>query len=360
MQIFDRYILKEFIKFAMGSVILFTGVGIIVKILESLRITNQYSGDSLTIFLFYLYNIPFMMSIVMGPAFLLSASYVTSKIVQTKELTIVRSAGRSVKRTMFPILAFSFLFYFVLLAFNEYVAYPANFKAYEKYNKMKGRALDFHAWRGRYHFNLRSKNRVFYMNVFLPKEKKALGLHIAELNPEGNIQKIIRAEEALIEPHAWTIKKAQVVYFENSVFREQVYYRKKVFDIPEDFTVFQNTYYDIQEANIFQLLELIRNKKARGADGTEFEVEFYWHLGFPLACFFFAIVGIAVAVNTSSGGFAYSLSVSVVCAAIYFLMMFYSKALGTSHIITPFLAGFTGNMIMGGIALYGWFRMFDR
>ena len=360
MQIFDRYILKEFIKFAMGSVILFTGVGVIVKILESLKVTNQYSGDSLTIFLFYLYNIPFMTSIVMGPSFLLSASYVTSKIIQTKELMIVRSAGRSVKRTMLPILAFSFLFYFVLLAFNEYVAYPANFKAYEKYNKMRGRSLDFHAWRGRYNLNVRSKNRVFYMDAFLPKEKKAVGLHVLELNPEGNIQKIIRAEEGLIEPHAWRIKKAEVIYFENSVFREQVYYRERVFKIPEDITHFQYTYYGRQEANIFQLLEVIRIKKERGDDAARFEAELYWHFGFPLACFFFAIVGIAVTLNTSSGGFAYSLSISVVCAAVYFLMMFYAKALGTSHVIPPFLAGTMGNMVMGVIALYSWFRMFDR
>ncbi len=358
-QIFDRYILKEFIKFMLGGVILFTGVGMISKILETLQLIREYNGESSTIWLYYLYNIPFTMSIVIAPSFLLSISYITSKLIQDKELLIICSSGRSIKRTILPILIFSFFFSFALLAFNEYISYPAMLQAYSKKNEMRGRSLDFHSWRNRYHLNIHSKNRIFFMNEFDPNKKSVHGLHIVEHNMKGNIQKIIQAEEASIKPHKWLLKQAEITYFKDSIFRKQRSYKRKEEDIPEDFTVFQHFNYGIEEANIFQLLKFIKIKKERGDDQTKFEVEFYWHFGFPFMCFFCILIGAVVTSKSPNGGFTYSLSISILCTAFYFLIMFYTKALGVSHTITPFWAGSIGNFIVGGTTLFLWFKWVD-
>ena len=342
-----------------GSVILFTIAGMISKMLESLKLVRGYNGTSSTVWLYYLYNIPFTVSIVMAPSFILAISYITSELIQNKEFMVVRSSGRSIKRTVLPILIFSFFFSFLLLGFNEYIAYPGNLQAYAKKNELRGRPFDVHAWRARYQLNLRSNNRVFFMNVFIPSQKKVLGLHMVELNQDAGIKKIIRAEEALIVPRAWLLKDAEIITFKNSVFEKQTYYQKKKENIPEDFTVFQRIYYGVEEANIFQLFELISLKKQRGTDQTEFEIEFYWHLGFPFVCFFLIPIGVFVAFKVPGGGIASSLSISVLCAITYFVIMFYIKALGISHTISPFWAGSLGNLLMGSASLFLWFKYVD-
>ncbi len=342
-----------------GSVVLFTITGIISKTLESLRFVIGHKGESSTVWLYYLYNIPFTISVVMAPSFILAASYVTSKLIQNKELVIVRSSGRSIKRTVLPILIFSFFFSFLLLAFNEYVAYPGNLQAYAKKNTLRGRSLDFHAWRKRHSLNLRSNNRTFFMNVFNPKKKRVSGLHMVEFNQDMGIRKIIRAKKALIAPHAWLLKNAEIMTFKNSVFEKQAYYREKKEDIPEDFTEFQYIYYGVDEANIFQLSKLASLQKKRGADQTNFEVEFYWHLSFPFVCFFLIPIGVAIASKIPGGGLASSLSISVLFTIAYFIIMFYIKALGISHLISPFWAGSLGNLIMGGTSFLLWLKWVD-
>ena len=355
----DRYLLKEFIKYFFGALLLFSGVGMISKVVESLKYIHNYTGSSIIIFEYYMYSLPLIISIVIAPSFLFAICYVVSDMIQNKEFVTICTSGRSQKRIFLPIVIFSLLFSVLFFYFNQFVAYPSNLRAYEKSNNLKGLPLDAQSWRSVYDFHSKYKNYYFYMSTYLPKEKKALNVYVALVDNDQLLKKIIEAEEAYIDAREWLLKKAMVISFENGSFKNLKRYDAKKEMIPVDGPYFQIFYLHKEVMNIFQLVEFIDLKKKRGQNAALYISEYYWHFGFPFICFFFILIGSIVALKIPKGSLATSLAISILCSIIYFLLMFYGRALGQAGILPPFIAGSLANFTVGLASLYCWFRYVD-
>ena len=355
----DRYLLKEFIKYFLGALLLFSGVGMIAKVVESLKYIHGYTGSGMVIFEYYIYSLPQTVAIVVAPSFLFAICYVTSVMIQNKEFVTICMSGISQKRVFLSIVIFSLSFSVLFFGFNQFVVYPANLKAYEKSNNLKGLPLDAQSWRTVYDFHSKYRDYHFYMNAYLPREKKAFNVHISLMDDDQSLKKVIEAEEAYIVAGEWLLKKAMVISFENGSFKHLKRYAEKKEMIPVDGSYFRIFYLHKEVMNIFQLIEFIELKKERGQSAAIYASEYYWHLGFPLICFFFVLIGSVVALKIPKGSLATSLAISILCSIVYFLLMFYGRALGQAGILPPFIAGFLANSTVGAISLYCWFRYVD-
>ena len=354
-----RYLLKEFLKYLFGAIVLFSGVGMIVEVTESLKYINNYEVESSVISQYYLYRLPLIILIVTAPSFLFAICYVISVMIQNKEFIVICSSGRSQKQVLMPIVIFSFFFTGLFFCFNQFIAYPSNLKAYEKSNNMKGLSLKFHSWRDVHNFHTKFGNYYFFIDHFLPKKKKIIGLHISVVDEDQFLQRVIEAEEADIFPGKWLLKKAMIISFEKGVFRNLKRYNQKKEMIPTDSSFFQRFYLHEEVMNVFQLDEFIELKKEKAHHTAMYISEYYWHFSFPFICFFFVLIGAVIALKIPSGNLAASLAVAILCGTAYFLLMFYGKSLGKAEIIHPFIAGSFANFIAGGTALYSWFRYVD-
>ena len=355
----DRYLLKEFTKYFSGALLLFSGVGMISKVVESLKYIHDYRGSSIIIFEYYIYSLPLIISIVIAPSFLFAVCYVTSMMIQNREFVTICTSGISQKRIFLPIVIFSLLFSVLFFCFNQFVVYPSNLRAYEKSNNLRGLPLDAQSWRRVYDLHSKYKNYHFYMSEYRPKEKKAFNLYISLIDDDQLLKKIIEAKEAYIVAGEWLLKKATIISFESGLFKNLKRYERRKEMIPVDGSYFQIFYLHKEVMNAFQLVEFIDLKKERGQNAALYISEYYWHFGFPFICFFFALIGFVVALKIPKGSLAASLAISILCSIVYFLLMFYGRALGQAEILVPFLAGSLANFTVGGVSLYCWFRYVD-
>ena len=213
--IIDRLVLKEFIKFLFGSIIFFNGVGLIAKIIETLPIVLSGNSTTKDIFLLYLYYIPAMTTFIVLPSFLFAVTFLVSNFSQTKELTAIRAAGRSIKRFLLPVLFFSIFFSFIFYQFNERISFKSTYMAEVQRNKIIGRGENFHLMRTRTNLDIKSNNRFFSIGLFIPSEKKMIKVHIIDIDNKKNIRRIIDANEAHILAGNWTFINGDILSFDD-------------------------------------------------------------------------------------------------------------------------------------------------
>jgi len=355
MQILDKYFLREFLKILFGTLILLTGIGIISKIMETLQLVLKYKGSSTLIWQYYLYNIPNIFSMVLTPALMFAISFTVAKFSNSFELMVIYSAGRSFKRIMRPIILFTFLFSVFLLFFNEYLAFPLNYQAFNKLNIMRGRTVENYRNNIITNVNYRAQNRYYQLGYFNPIDHRPIqNLHVVELqNNSNNIKRIIEAESAIVVPHKWELFKANISLFNTSGhFIEKKYSEKTTINLPESIIYFMEPEKNLEEMTIFDLPTFIDRAKKRGESPLVYQVELAWHYSFPFVSFFVVLVGGIIGSQMKKGAMASSIGLSILVTLIYFIIMYFGKSLGNTGILPPYLAGWLANIFFTIISLF--------
>ncbi|MDH5719638.1 MAG: LptF/LptG family permease [Spirochaetia bacterium] len=345
MSILDRYIFTEFMKNFLGALVLLIGVGLISKVMETLGIIMKYDGALIHVWRFYYKNIPNMITIVTPPALLFSISFSMASFTKNMEMAVIMAAGRSLKRIMLPLVLFSLLLSFFLLWFNEMVTAPSNFGAYNELNIIKGNP-SIHRLYDQTNFAVKAKNRYYHIGKFIAERGEARGVHIVEFSSAGHIQRIIDGEKVNIHPNEWHFTDGSVIFFNKKgelINRE--FFKNKKLSFPEAADYFQTAAKKFEETNVFDLMRYISEKKERAESFIEYEVEFYWHLGYPFICFFVVFLGGMIGSYLKRGAMAQSMGIAIVLSAVYYLVMFFGKSLGNNGTLHPFIAGWLANIV---------------
>lgn len=346
MSILDRYFLSTFLKFFFGAVIMLGGIAFVAKVMETLRIVMEFQGDSSHVIKYYLLNIPLVISVITAPALLFAVSFTVSTFSRNHELTVIMAAGRSFSRVMTPVVIFTFFVSVFLFVFNEYVMYPSNFQSYHELDIIRGRDPSYHL-RGRQNVEMRAGNRFYYMAHFWPKDNSVVGLHLVELNQRGDIKTILEAEDGFIRKAGkWDLKDGSFTFFDaRGNFQRQEFFAETTVNLPEGPDYFQRARKDFEETNIFDLLEYMKHFRAAGEDYVKYQVEYYWHISYPLVCFFTVIIGGIVGAHMKRGAIAAALGLSTIVTIAYYLIMFFGKSLGNNGTLPPLLAAWLANIV---------------
>ncbi|MDH5716404.1 MAG: LptF/LptG family permease [Spirochaetia bacterium] len=351
-KILDKYIFYNFLKLFLGSFILLIGVGMISKVMETLSVMVKFKGSAIHILKYYYLNLPNMVTIITPAALLFSVAYSIAMFSKNNELTVIMTSGKSFKRILLPLVVFSFILSFGLLWFNEMVTAPSNFKAYDELTLIRGRS-HVHRLYNQSNFEVRADTRYYHIGKFVAKREEALGVHIIEFSKEGIVKNIIEGEKVKISPGKWLFQDGNITSFsENGELTKREYFKKKEFNIPESAEYFHAVEKRFEETNIFDLMTFIKEKKERGESFLEYEVEFYWHLGYPFICFFLVFLGGIMGSYLKKGAISQSVGLAVLMSTIYYLIMYFGKSLGNSGILPPILAGSIANIVFLVITIY--------
>lgn len=363
MQILDKYFFKNYLKVFLAALILLTGIGLIAKVNDTLRFLGEYQGPLTDIILMYAHSIPSFFTYIIPPALLFAISFTMSQFIATQEVTVILAAGRSYRRILMPMLIFSLFFSLAFFFINEYLAFPGAYRSYNYLNKIRGRG---EGWRyGSSHFRnvaLIFGNRYYTLGRILVTEKKIIGFHLIWLSRENIPKLILEAETAIFDEKSWNFEKALLTMFdEKGEFLKQDEYPSLAFAIPESLADFtgglQTTGPD--ERNIFELIKIISYRKKTGSKYDAFATEFWWHVSYPLICFFVTFMGGFLAISGGKLGnrqsrtsLAGSIGLAMVFTIAYFFIMYFGTALGDAGIIPPILAANIANLISVFLCIY--------
>lgn len=363
MQIIDRYFFKAYLKALFGAMILLLGVGLIAKVNDTLRYIGSYEGPASDILLMYAWSVPSFVTYIVPPAMLFAISFTMSGFINSNEVMVVLAAGRPYVRVIRPMVVFSLAFSVCFFLFNEFVAYPGAYNSYDYLNKVRGRS---EGWRyGSANFRnvaLIFQNRYYTLGRIVMAKNQVIGVHLLELRPDGSPERTLEAEAAIIEGNRWSFAKAVLTRFdERGQFLSRQTIPAYAEKLPESMSDLiggiQTTHAD--ERNIVELVRLIEHRRKTGAKTDAYETELWWHLSYPLICFFVTFiggllgsVGGKIGNRHSKGSVASSIGLAMVFTIAYFFIMYFGTALGDSSILPPLLAANIANLASAVLAVY--------
>ncbi|HRP69825.1 MAG TPA: LptF/LptG family permease [Turneriella sp.] len=360
MDILDRYIFKSFIKTFLGTLLLLFGLAIIVKIIDSLKMFTDNKHGAWLLVKYYIVVSPSFVTFIVPPALMFAIAFSVAQFNRHFELTVIMTAGRSFKRILRPMLIFSIFLSVAFFLFNEYVAYPASYKAVNISYILRDRGADARLKKSdkSSDLTLRFGNRYYTIGNGLWYESRLIGFHLVEMTPQGTIARIISADAASVSAensHSWSLKNVEITLFnEQGAYVGMETFDAQQIELPETLRSFRNFYIetDPDERSIFEAYQLYRNRKELGGSYREFLTETVWHAGYPLICIFIVFLGGMTGGKLKKASAATSIAASMLFTLFYFFLMYFGTAFGESGTLPPLIAGNLANFVAAGGAIW--------
>jgi lipopolysaccharide export system permease protein len=123
-------------------------------------------------------------------------------------------------------------------------------------------------------------------------------------------------------------------------------------EIPETPETFIRKIKEPEDMSYQQLRKYAETVKNEGYDNTGYLVDMDLKLAFPLISLVLALMGIPIALELKIGGMPLAIAVGVGLCFLYMFSMAFSRSLGLSGILPPFLAAWTANLIFILFGIY--------
>lgn len=358
--ILDRYIIKEIIPNILIGLLVFTFVMLMNQILLLAETLITRDVPFVNIFLIIYYSLPALLVLTIPMAVLLGVLLGLGRLGSDSELTVMRASGISLYRILAPILVLAF-FCWLLCTYLIRVAVPwgnyqfsrfmysiittnatSELKPRVFYNKFPGRTL--------YVQDIPSKEQnwkgVFIYDETQPEKPKLILAKEGKVDskPANNEMQLELKEGSWHEVDPTKPRDYTAVYFMQNVFPLPIPGKISGADIPKS----------DRDQTVAELRKSVQENKKKKIPYNYLEVEIYKKYAIPSACFVFALLATALGVSSKKGGRSSAYAVSIGIILIYYVFLIGGERLGDAGTITPMMAAWAGNIVLGflGILLF--------
>ncbi len=360
-KIIDRYILKEILVPAGIGVGVFTFVFLVSKLF---RVTEMVVDKGIPLgyaIKLFLCLIPAFLVFVIPMAFLLGVLLALGRLSADNELIALKTSGVGLYRLSPPVIVLS-LFTFLLTSFLLFYAVPWGsrnfqetlFRLAETKAKLDVKERVFNAPFGGF---------VIYVNKLSQGGKVLEGVMIYdERDPKINSTILARKGYLISDPQA---QKLILNLFDGSIHSKEVKgeaYR----------TIHFNTYQFIlslkeeiakarkrgrvrmleKEMSIGDLRKKINRLRKLGINVRPQLVELHFKFAIPFAALIFGLVGIPLGAQRTQSGRSWGFVLSLFILLLYYVLYCVGKDLGSSGAISPLLAAWFPNILLGSLGVY--------
>lgn len=345
----DRYVAGEFLRIFGVTLAGFPILVFVIDLVDNLR---KYTERKLTldaVALSYVFWVPDTLFMVMPVATLFATVFSIGTFTRYSEITAAKASGISFYRFIAPIVFMATLGTVVDLVFSE-VAPPANARRLEL---LAGNGTADRA-NNRYNFAFANELGRVYRVFALDVAKGTL--ESFELEDRGSDKRpgVIVAARAG-EWHGdrgWILKSGILHVVPNDsvdlafTFDSLADYRMT--ERPSDLRASER---DPAEMNFSELTRFIRILERSGAETDTLKVDRMLKIAIPVTCIIIALFGAPLATSSQRGGAAFGIAISLATTILMLVLIQLTKAIGSKGIVSPELAAWLPNMLVGLLGL---------
>ena len=356
-KLIDQYILKEFLRFFLITFVSFIALFLIIDFFEKSRMFMSNHATMAQMASYFLYSIPFVISMTLPVAVLLATLLTYSFFSKYSEITAMKANGISLYRISLPVLAVAAALSVLLFFFTELVT-PASVQKTEhiiKVDVQKQQALGFfkqdEIW-------YRGHNAIYNFKMFDVEKNILHGISINRLTPDFTMETRIDADRAEWKNHSWVFYHLLVTTFQPNTPPSLEWSEEKVIALPEgpnDFKIIQK---DAEKMGYFELRRYVKKIQAEGYDVSRYLVDLQGKIAFPLVCLIVVVIGISFSIlSERSGGIMQSLALGLFLGFSYWIVHAFSMSLGRSGTVPVFLSAWAANLLFGGLGAVLFYRV---
>jgi lipopolysaccharide export system permease protein len=351
MSIIQKYITKEIVK-QFGIVLI--AVICIYVIVDFFEKSDNFVKAGLpfsTTVVFFLLNIPFIISQITPVGILLSVIILFSLMKKNNEILALQSSGVSLQSLLLPLVILGLVGSAVLFFFSDIVVPITTAKANSIWLKdVKKKSLvtsrEKNIW-------IKGDDRITHIKYYNPKNKVVHGVTINFFNDKFSLMRKIDATKGFYEGEQWIVHEVmdQKRIEKTSVFDISFHDRLSVVldFVPEDLKRVIKT---PAEMSFKELLAYIRKVEAEGYDATVYRVDLYAKPAYAFVCLIMSIIGMGLAVRRQRRqGIFFNISYGIIAAFFYWIFYSFCLSLGYGEMLPPMIAAWSANVVFLCIGL---------
>lgn len=353
-KLIDRYIFKElFDPFLFGLLAFSLILSASMIMFELVRAVVMQGMPLIIALKIFIFRLPGVVVYIFPMATLLAALLGFARLSKDSEITAFRASGVSILRLIYPVIIFGFVVSVVNLAFYEIVVPEANRAAKNLLIEtviQKAPKIEENVFVPE--FSGGSLRRVFYARKMENAVMKGV---IVQDFSNGMLSQIVNAKEAFWEKdkNSWLFKDGTIyILSEDGEYKHLIKFEEQSVAIKFSPAELYRDDQKPEEMNISSLRKYIALKEKMGEKLTGFKIQLNMKIAIPFASLVFVLLGAPLGLSPRRASSSIGLGLSIIVVFVYYIIMFFSMALGELELISPPLAAWLPNIITAGISYY--------
>ena len=353
MKTIQFYLLKEYLKFLLGSLILFLGMYVIIKLTEQLKnILKTTSFLPMDYVMYFVYEFPLMLTYLFPAASLFSIVYILGRFNTQNELIAYYNSKMSIVRAAIPIVIFTAIVSSLFFYYEDFIyrCHQGHLGLHEKLNNRSQQEQP-----DREYLTLfGSNNKLYLIKLYSPSSNTMFNANILYLSPEGKkFKKLISAETIRYDyvKKVWHASNVFVRNWKNDEMQTTLS-PSLTLDLEESIFHFQEAKHANVHLSSTEIRNIARITEVTGGNYNYYYTEYYLKMAVPYIPVIILFFGIPVATFSRRMNMALSLLVVVIIAFCFFILSYVGGSLGKEGYLPPILGGWLGNIVFGILAFW--------
>jgi lipopolysaccharide export system permease protein len=349
-----REILTPFLFGLVAFTTIIAGGAIIPGVVNEARMYNLAFKSVCTLFVL---RLPGILAWIFPMATLLGALLSFSRLSSESELAAFRAGGISLYKLTLAPLVFGVLISLMTIFFNETIAPQASFAAENLIIQFKDIAKSSPQIKENVNIPMYENGE---MTRLLHARKVEGGrmqdVHVVDF-ANGDVARATRADEAEYDPlTGWVFYNGTLHQFagdNRSALLIEFQAENVNLNInPRDVS---GRAKDVDQLDLLTLAGYINQQRSFGSpEVPELRVKWHQKLAIPFACFIFVLLGSTMGIRPQRSSSSVGLGVSVLVLFLYYVLM---SLFGMMGELSPVLAAWLPNIIIGG---YGFYSLYQK
>ena len=354
----DRYLINQFWVILGIAIMGFLSIFLIVDLIENLDRFMDNKVPAEIVLKYYIYTIPYFISIGLPMAVLISTVFSLGSMVKRNEWTAMKASGISLYRVATPLIVCGFLLSGIsFLLDNNLVSY-GNEKRFEidrDYVKRKSR----HKLKNTLKDIFLQKNSSSHISLSKYQIQKRIGYDLTMVDlSQLTIRERVDAKKISWNSDSlkWLVSDFSIRQFDQRGLETDVRIGKNdslmsLGFIPADI---QQQARKPDELDYYKLTERIMQLKENGVDTVKWEVTRYIKISFAFTNLIVILCGIPLVVLKERNSLSFGAGASVFVIFGYYAFIKFGQSLGFKGVMDPLASAWIGNIIFtaGAIILF--------
>ena len=356
LRLLDKYLLKRFIINLGIAIITWIVIFLVVDIIENISKFIDRGATFQQFSLYYLYYIPYIISLTLPVAMLLSTLFSLSVFAQNNEVVAQLSSGISLYRLLAPLLIVAMGISIISGFFNEIIVPETNQRRLDiKRYEISGNTRPEEKSRSNV-YRQDSNKRKFIIKYFNGKTNEARSVSIQTFDGPKLIERI-DAEKMIWSGDYWMLLDGKIRIFKGEKeqfysFKDSAYYDTNL--KPENMIELQKK---PEEMSFEELNRFIAELQLIGGDTKKWIVERHLKISIPFSNFIVVLLGAPLASRKRRGGVAKNFALSLLVSFVYFIIIRMGQVFGHQGQLSPIFAAWLGNLIFFTLGLISLFSV---
>lgn len=349
---YSFFIIREFIKVFIVSIIFLMGLSFIVRSIQDLDIFKEISIIQM-IQLRILQAPVIILRECMLASCMFASVYTMCNLTKNREILALRSCGVSVYRIISPLILAGFFICIFSIAFEDFVVVKSIVAKDRFWDKLKGRDPREY-FKDRVNMIIFGENDIIYkIDKYLVDSKVMEGVMIIQKDIESNITLRIDAENARWDGESWIFYRGVLRSFdknghidEREVFSEL---KTKIRDNPKYFGKETRNIVNMTLEEGYKYLKMLRRM---GFSYKKVLTKYHRKIATSVTFFLIVVMGLALGSMPFKNALVISFSMTLGIVLIFFFIIEIGSTFGGQGKIPPVIGGWLGNIVFFFISVF--------